>query len=78
MLNLGGRRAPVPATPVGVQPCVACTADRTTRIPVLLGDGSCSVVCSDAHGCAVRYRGGVSPESYAAELRGDILTAASL
>jgi hypothetical protein len=57
---------------------VACTADRTTRIPVLLGDGSCGVVCSDAHGCAVRYRGGVSPESYAAELRGDILTAASL
>ena len=62
---------------VGIIPsCVACGSDRTTRVPVLLGDGSCGVACADAHGCAVRYRAGASPASYAAGLRGEILAVA--
>lgn len=53
--------------------CVACGCSTVLLVP----DGEL-VLCLDAVECAKRYRRGVSAESYAAELRGEILTAASL
>lgn len=68
----GARQGPVP-------PCVACGADSVTRVPAILGDGTAAVVCLDPVACTRRYRRGVSPANYAAaELRGDLLMAASL
>jgi hypothetical protein len=34
------------------------------------------VLCLDATACCERYRGGVSPETYAAGLRGELLAVA--
>lgn len=62
----GARRGPVP-------PCDACgTNGSGTRIPAVL-EGVVMVLCFDAGACALRYREGASPESYAAALRGDLL-----
>ena len=66
------------ATPAAVPACVACGSSTVIRVPVVLDEVGAAVVCLDATECAKRYRRGVSPESYAAELRGEILTAASL
>ena len=65
----GARAATLP-----IPACVACgTTGSGIRVPLLLADGSAIVVCLDGQQCAVRYRAGTSPESYAAALRGEIL-----
>jgi hypothetical protein len=81
-------KIPVTPGPDGARPatlpipaCVACrTTGSGTRVPMLLaakpGGYSAIVVCLDAVACAVRYRGGVSPETYAAGLRGELLAVA--
>lgn len=73
-------RAPFIAGPAGVSPptlpvppCVACgTTGSAVRVPLLVDDGSESalalVVCQDGHECGIRYRHGVSPEAYAADV----------
>jgi hypothetical protein len=68
--------SPDGATPGIVPPCVACGSSAVTRVPTLLGDGSCAVVCLDGTECAPRYRRGATPESYAAALRGEMLAVA--
>ncbi len=63
----GAKRGPVP-------PCVACkTTGSGTRVPLLIGPDEAVIVCHDGHECAVRYRGGMSPASYGAALRGELL-----
>lgn len=61
------------ATPGVIPPCVACGCSTVLRVPAVLADGTAAVVCHDGHECAVRYRRGASPASYAAGLRGEIL-----
>lgn len=83
MLRLikGGKAPTVPVVPGpdgatrgDAPPCVACeAAGDVIRVPILLADGSCAVVCLDGHECGKRYRRGASPSSYAAALRGEIL-----
>jgi hypothetical protein len=45
------------------------------RVPAVL-EGVVAVLCLDGHECALRYRDGTSPESYAAGLRGELLAVA--
>jgi hypothetical protein len=73
-----GPKAPVVpgpdgATPAAIPPCLACGSSTVLRVPAVLEDGSAAVVCHDGGECAKRYRGGASPASYAAALRGEIL-----
>jgi hypothetical protein len=42
-------------------------------VPAVVAPDLAVVVCLDGHECAKRYRQGMSPESYAAALRGEIL-----
>jgi hypothetical protein len=63
----GATRAPLP-------PCDACSTDAdATRCLHVVGPDLVVLLCRDAAACARRYRGGASPESYAAGLRGEIL-----
>lgn len=85
MLNLIRKPEPVivpgagGATQGPRPPCDACGTDADpTRCLHVVGPDLVVILCRDASACAHRYRKGVSPASYAAELRGDILTAASL
>ncbi len=85
MMKTGKRKGaaalPVPVSPGpagarrgAVPPCVPCgTTGSGTRVPLQLPDGEWIVMCQDGHECAVRYRKGTSPASYAAALRGEIL-----
>lgn len=55
--------------------CVACgsaTASRDAEGVSLVA----MMLCTDATACCKRYRGGVSPATYAAGLRGEILAVA--
>lgn len=75
-----GRAAPIIAGPSGakqgpVPPCAACRSDTVTRVPAVLGTEG-AVLCLDAAECCGRYRGGVSPASYGAALRGELLAVA--
>lgn len=74
MLRLGSRWAATAESPPVVPPCTACgTTGSGTRVPMPIAGGETIIVCHDGHECAVRYRGGVSPETYAAGLRGELL-----
>jgi hypothetical protein len=74
-------QAPVVPGPAGATPapgpvdnCVACQAgDDNGVLRVREGE---LVLCLDPLACTDRYRGGVSPETYAAGLRGDLLAVA--
>lgn len=58
---------------VGPQPaCVACGSVTTSR-DVEGVSLVAMLLCLDAAACARRYRGGVSPATYAAGLRGELL-----
>jgi hypothetical protein len=77
MFGVTGRtvRPALPVVP-GPEPeptaaCSACGNDRTTRV-CEVSAGFELVLCLDAHGCAVRYRRSVTPEIYAAALRGEL------
>lgn len=88
MFALGGRdgrvvrgRATVPAVPADrpvTEDCAAC--GRGDRNGVLrtrqVVDGVDMALCLDYFACAERYRGRVSPASYGAALRGEILAVA--
>lgn len=64
----GANRGPAPA-------CDACGSDSANRTAGLL-EGIAAVLCVDACACALRYRRGVSPATYAAGLRGELLAVA--
>lgn len=81
-MKLGkGKSLPVPVSPgpAGAErrplpPCDACGTDAdATRVPVVVGPDLVATLCRDAAACARRYRGGASPASYAAGLRGELL-----
>lgn len=55
--------------------CVACLNVSSATHIDWLGDMSARL-CNDANACTNRYRDGVSPESYAAALRGELLAVA--
>lgn len=59
------------ATPGELPACVACGCSTALRVPA--GE---LVLCLDAAACCDRYRGGVSPATYAAGLRGELLAVA--
>lgn len=76
-------RPAVPVAPgpegasVGIVPaCVACGCATATRVPVVLDEIGTGVLCLDPVECAKRYRRGMSAESFAAGLRGEILAVA--
>lgn len=73
----GPARAVVPMTaPVLVPPpCSACGSSARGRHARLI-DTVMVMLCDDVAGCTVAYRGGVSPETFAAGLRGEILAVA--
>lgn len=52
--------------------CDACGTRSAARAKVAV-DMSVIVLCTDASACCDRYRGHVSPETYAAGLRGELL-----
>lgn len=58
------------ATPAPFPPCDACKIDGTRSPRKMVGE---SVLCVDAAQCCARYRAGMSPSSYAAGLRGELL-----
>lgn len=59
------------ATPGEPAACVACGSLEASRAP----SGEL-VLCLDAAACCDRYRSGVSPATYAAGLRGELLAVA--
>lgn len=56
--------------------CVACGTDVAARVPAVLGEIGAAVLCRDAAAGCARYRGGASPASYGAALRGELLAVA--
>lgn len=61
------------ARPGTLRACVACGAMAKTVGATVPLKGMDGWVCADFTACVVRYRQGVSPESFAAGLRGEIL-----
>jgi hypothetical protein len=62
------------ATPAPAPRCDACETDADpTRCLHVVGPDLVVMLCRNAAACARRYRGGASPASYAAGLRGEIL-----
>ena len=61
------------ATPPPFPSCDACKIGGTRSLRAWRGD---LVLCVDAAECAKRYRGGVSAETFAAGLRGELLAVA--
>lgn len=71
----GPEGAQLPSLPIPA--CAACgTTGSATRVPMRISDDEAIVICLDGHECGVRYRAGMSPESYAAGLRGELLAVA--
>jgi hypothetical protein len=66
---LVGSEAPTQGPP---HACVACGTTDGVRVPAVLQAGAVAL-CRDAGACCARYRRGVSPQTYAAALRGEIL-----
>lgn len=57
--------------------CDACETDADpTRTLHVVGPDLAVVLCRNAAACARRYRRGVSPETFAAGLRGELLAVA--
>jgi len=61
--------------PVVEAQCVACKR-RGTDVVCEYVRGELLWLCPDGAACASRYRGGVSPATYAAGLRGELLAVA--
>jgi hypothetical protein len=55
--------------------CAACSTGRSARAREVV-DGIDVVLCLDALTCAANYRGGVTPATYGAGLRGELLAVA--
>jgi len=70
---IAGSAAPTQGPPLA---CVACETTEGVRVPAILDEIGASVLCRDAMACCDRYRGGASPETYAAGLRGELLAVA--
>lgn len=66
----GARQDPVMETR-----CDAC-GQRGTGMDLRWLDGIAVSLCTDVTDCSARYRGGVSAETYAAGLRGELLAVA--
>jgi hypothetical protein len=64
--------AVVPGRETDPQECSACRS-MTAPAAHSVVDGIELALCLDFAGCAARYRGGTSPSSYAAALRGELL-----
>jgi hypothetical protein len=60
------------APPEDIEPCAACGSDDALRATTTV-NGITMLLCHDFVACAQRYRQGVSPATYAAGLRGELL-----
>ncbi len=80
MFNLGSPapRQAVPVVPGPVREQEACAACGSTTAPrnTQRVEGIVMELCHNAMNCTGRYRRGVSPATYAAGLRGEILAVA--
>lgn len=58
-------RGTAPVVPAG--PCVACKTEGTARVNTFWG-----VLCDDPAACGRRYRGGITPDEYAALVKSGV------